>query len=146
MSKKELIDFIKSSRSEPYLFLSGIFISLKVVVLQLMMQDKLCLNQYNQTREFCSILSTSPDSSSKNEIIGKASYYMTLVIMIQTLPGVIWSLFIGIGCDKFIKGRQIFMILSAVSGIADSIFLYWTAIDFDSGKNYYFFLFLSNFT
>lgn len=134
MFKSEVISFIKNSRSEPYLFSAGLFISLKIVCLQLLIQDKLCLNQFNQTREFCSSLSTSADSLIKNEIIGKASYFMTIVIMIQTLPGVIWSLFIGIGCDKFIKGRQIFMILSVASGIVDSIFLYWTAYDFYSGN------------
>lgn len=134
MLKSEVVSFIKNSRSEPYLFSAGIFISLKIVCLQLLIQDKLCLNRFNQTREFCSSLSTSPDSMIKNEIIGKGSYYMTVVIMIQTLPGVIWSLFIGIGCDKFIKGRQIFMILSVTSGVIDSIFLYWTTADFYSGN------------
>ena len=131
---KEMINFIKNSRAEPFLFASGIFISLKVVCLQLLIQDKLCLNQYGQSREFCSNLSTSVDSLIKNQIIGKASYYMTIVIMIQTLPGVLWSLVIGIGCDKFIKGRQIFMLLSIVSGIIDSILMFWTAVAVESGN------------
>ena len=85
-------------------------------------QDKLCLNKYNQTRQYCIELgkhkssgdSDEPDHIA-NQILGEVSQYLTYTTIIGTVPGLFYILFIASWMDHYVHGRKLVLCLGGLA-------------------------------
>ena len=109
------IAFIRRSFLEPIIFLNSIAWALTTVPLQQIVQDKICLQDFNQDREYCKVLSTAQDSTLKDEILSTASTFWTYKEYIVLVPQAISCLYIGSWCDRFKNGKRYCLLLTLMA-------------------------------
>ncbi|KAI7697747.1 hypothetical protein SSS_08978 [Sarcoptes scabiei] len=118
---------IRQLKIEPFVLLYMIGFSLSSMAVSQLVQDKLCRVDYDQSSVFCiSINSIDFDHGAetiKSDILKDSTYITLYRTLLQTLPCVIWALFLGPWTDKFPKGRKYIMIFGAFTAILESIIL-----------------------
>lgn len=78
-ASRKLINAIKSLKVEPFLFLILFGWSVSSIVTQQLIQDKICLLEYNQTPEFCMTLSDADANNDANRENVKSKILSDLV-------------------------------------------------------------------
>ena len=109
------IAFIRRSFLEPIIFLNIIALVLTTVPLQQIVQDKICLQDFNQDREYCKVLSTAQDSVLKDNILSTTSTFWTYKQYIVLIPQAISCLYIGSWCDRFKNGKRYCLLLTLMA-------------------------------
>ncbi|KPM07658.1 hypothetical protein QR98_0061570 [Sarcoptes scabiei] len=118
---------IRQLKIEPFVLLYMIGFSLSSMAVSQLVQDKLCRVDYDQSSVFCisinSIYFDHGAETIKSDILKDSTYITLYRTLLQTLPCVIWALFLGPWTDKFPKGRKYIMIFGAFTAILESIIL-----------------------
>lgn len=131
--KFNLWKFIKSMKIEPVAFCLSFVAMSRFLAMQQMIQDKLCIKQFNQTFDYCRSLSGEENTVMKDDILAATSTYTFYYTTIMVIPGLFWCIFVGSWCDKYLGARKLFIILCAVSGFVEAIFLILNAYFFQIG-------------
>ena len=128
----KLIYLIKQLRVEPFMFLLLFAGAVSNVTLSLLVQDKICVLEFKQSNDYCinlNKLDSNDDIQSEILVLStKFSLYSTIIGMI---PSVLWSVFIGSWCDKYIHGRKVLLCATALGGMLDTILVMINAYYFD---------------
>lgn len=132
--KLNLWKFVKSLKVEPIAFCFSFVTMSRFLAMQQMLQDKICVQTFGQSIDYCRKLGTSPNSIIKDGILSKTSTYTFYYTTIMVVPGLFWCIFVGSWCDKYLGARKLFMILCAVSGFIEAVLLIVNAYFFSLGK------------
>jgi hypothetical protein len=106
--------------------------------LDLLIQDKLCRQKYNMSVEFCTNLPQIKESENnyhiKTLVLGDAVQYNMYHTLMQFCPSIVWSLFLGVWTDKYIKGRKTILLVSAITASIEAAINTLNAYYFDSSE------------
>ena len=131
----KFIEIIKQLRVEPFIFFHLFARSASQVIQSQLIQDKICVLEFNQTNHYCMDLHqldpNSNQSDTQSQILVRLTNLNLYTTFINTFPVLIWSLFIGSWCDKYIHGRKILMCFAAIGSIIDMILLMTNAFFFN---------------
>jgi hypothetical protein len=123
---------------EPYLVLTAFCLQMRRTPLDLLIQDKLCRQKYNMSVEFCTNLPQIKESENnyniKTLVLGDAVQYNMYHTLMQFCPSIVWSLFLGVWTDKYIKGRKIILLVSAITASIEAAINTLNAYYFDSSE------------
>lgn len=108
---------------EPLAFLVIFAWLTKSQAYSLLVQDKICLQTYNESESFCSMLSTSDTSPEKDRILSDVTKFVTTKELLGLIPGIISTIYIGSWCDKFPRARRLVVLVGVVGSIAETILL-----------------------
>ena len=121
----KFIQLVKQLRVEPFIFLHLFAMTASQVTQSQLIQDKICVLEFNQTNHYCMNLHqldpNSNQSDTQSQILVRLTELNLYITLINKLPVLIWSLFIGSWCDKYIHGRKILMCFAAIGSIIDII-------------------------
>jgi len=97
---QSIFNFIKILRVEPFMFLLLFQYSLKSLPTSQMLQDKICRQWYNQSKEYCHGLSkmhggNGGDDDYKSKVLADAALFSNYYLIISIVPTILWSLFVG---------------------------------------------------
>ncbi|XP_037029710.1 solute carrier family 46 member 3-like [Bradysia coprophila] len=132
-----LLEFIKILRVEPFTFAMLFQYGLRGMPSFLMIQDKVCMQWYNTTYEYCRDLpSTQEDSSGpglyKTRILADAIQMATYTTYVHLFPSLVYGLLIGAWIDRFNKGRKFLLIIFCLAGMMENVILICLTVKFDS--------------
>ena len=132
------LSFVYLLRIEPYLILTLFATSIKRVPLDQLIQDKICLQKYNLSKEFCYNLpqmdSSAANYSYKSLILSDSSEFSFFHALISTLPSIVWSLFIGSWTDRYINAKWILLLLAGLASSIESLLILLSCIKFHSSN------------
>ena len=128
--------WMKSIVIEPYIFLMCLTIGMSFVPLEQLQQDKICVNEFNQTIDFCLKLSESPTSDMKLAILVRSNKFAQFASMFNWIPALMWCLIVGSICDRYPNTRKPFMIATVFSGLLRDAVLILNVINFYNWGNY----------
>lgn len=132
------VSFIACLRVEVFFVLYMFSFSFRMTPISQMVQDKICVNSYNQTIAICKAISKFENSQHhKAEVLIDYQYYSQISIIIGTLPAVFWTAFFGPWCDNYIYAKKILMIVGTLTGLLENIGNLFGAFYFDSGMTYF---------
>lgn len=138
MLRKSLA-IVSTIRIEPFIFLYMMCGSISVVTRSQLIQDKICMNNYNKSREFCIEInqnSNEEDQDTIGKILGDVSETSIPFTILSTLPCIIYVLFVGPWIDNYAPGRKIILLLGASAYIGQFLVLWLNSYMFHWG-NYY---------
>ena len=118
---------------EPIAFCFSFVSTSRFLAMQQMIQDKICIKKFNQTFDYCQSLSGEENTVMKDDILAATSTYTFYYTTIMVIPGLFWCIFVGSWCDKYLGARKLFIILCAVSGFVETVFLILNAYFFQIG-------------
>ena len=121
--KLRSLEVLKEIRVEPFMLFLQLSVAVSGITIQQLIQDKLCIQKYHQSVEFCRNLGTSEDSPEKSKILSSLVTFNMIQTILDSLPGIIWALMIGSLCDNYINGRKIIMFLASLSGLIKNFLL-----------------------
>lgn len=134
---KRLFMFLSFLRLEVFVLFYMFTYYIKRVPLEQLVQDKICLQYYNLSSDYCTKL---PELSRDNDIGGfkskilkEATQFNFYHTIIATCPSVIWSLFIGSWMDKYVHARKILLIVSAIGAFSEVVLIGLNAFMFNWG-------------
>lgn len=130
--KNVMLETLREIKVEPYMFFMMMSLSISMVTVQQLIQDKMCKIYHHETDEFCRNLGKSPDSPTKSKILSNLVTFNVIQTILDSLPGIIWALMIGSLCDKYIHGRKIIMILASLSSLIKMVLLILNSLYFSS--------------
>ncbi|XP_054158171.1 uncharacterized protein LOC128956477 [Oppia nitens] len=124
-----------------------LFCNLSEITTNQLIQDKICLNRYNQSVDYCvdiskvtttttatgaqAINATSVVVAIKDSILGDLARFNIYTVNISTLPAFFYVLFIGSWTDSYVHGRKLVLLLSSLSYIGMFAGLLFNSIYFD---------------
>lgn len=136
---KRLCSFVSLLRVEPFLLLLVFQYNIKRVPSDQLLQDKICVQMYNTTTDYChSVPSMKPEDDKlgfKSLILKDTNQFNLYINLLVTIPCVIIQFFIGSWVDKYIHGKKTLMLLGSMAGTIEGVILTWNAIQFDLCKN-----------
>lgn len=131
----KFFQFINQLRVEPFVFFYMFSMTTSQMIQMLLGQDKFCVLEYKQSYNFCINFNQMNLDSNQDQIqsqvliqLTKLSLYATII---NIVPLLIWSLFIGSWCDKYIHGRKCLMLFSSLGLIFDMILVMINAYYFE---------------
>ena len=127
---------VKKTRIEPLCFFYVFATYTRLLSYQQLVQDKLCRQEFNQTSEFCYILSSLNDSNIKNDILAKASTFMLQRESIGLIPNILMSIYCGCWCDKFKNGMRYSLYAAFTGQIIEATLLTLNSYYFDLDWHY----------
>jgi hypothetical protein len=133
---RRTFDFLKRSRAEPLIIANDFAVALRTVAIQQLIQDKLCLEKYKETSEYCHELSEEADSTIKEDIVSDVSQYLGFKELIVIIPVLLSALFVGSICDRFVGGKRYCLLSCTFSQFLETSFLLLNAYYFDAGEFY----------
>ena len=136
MSKfTEVVFFISQLRVEPFIFLNVFATAASQITQSQLIQDKICVLEFNQTSDYCmnfnDLEMNSNESDIRSQILVRLTNLNLYTTLIYTFPVLIWSLFVGSWSDKYIHGRKILICFAAIGLILDMILLMLNAFFFN---------------
>ena len=127
------INFVKLLNVEPYMFMMMVTMTIKMSINGQLYQDKICINDLGHPIDVCRTISTTTDPALEqtlSAIIVTANRYSVYQTMVFTVPGVIFSLFIGSWSDKYPSGRKMLMVFGAIGSLLDGVVAILNVINF----------------
>ena len=128
----KLVNLIKQLRVEPFMFLHMFAGAVSSVTQSLLIQDKICVLEFKQSNDYCINLNKlSSDDEIQSEILVLSTTFSLYSTIISMVPCVLWSMFIGSWCDKYIHGRKVLFCATALGAMLDMILVMINAYYFD---------------
>ena len=124
------IEFVKRSKLEPVLLFHSFAAYVRQVAIQQLVQDKQCVNHYNEPREYCRYLSQQESSKRKEDILSDVSTFMTYKEFLVIIPYMLSAIYIGSWCDRFPMAKRYCMISCAFAQFLETFLLLLNAINF----------------
>lgn len=123
-------------RIEPFVFLFVLGTNLSEITRTQLIQDKFCLNNYNQSRQYCIELKDTKDNGDPdqtvNDILADVATFSSYLTIISTLPGFFYVLMIGPWIDRYIHARKIILCVGMIGyagwyslQLLNAIYLNW---------------------
>lgn len=127
---------LKKFKCEPLVIFLFMSFGLRVVSMQQLLQDKVCLNEFSQSHEYCARISEMPKSSLKLNILNRYQVLLTYRTMLSFVAGNLLPFYIFVGgwCDRFgDSGRRWSMVtiilvncVITLFSILNVIFMNWS--------------------
>ena len=128
---------VLSLRIEPFVFLFNLATNMSDITMTQLVQDKFCLNNYNQTRQFCIEMDDSDGNDKVSKILADVATLYSYVTVITTLPCFFYVLMIGSWTDQYIHARKIVMGIGMLGYalfyglfLLSSIYFEWSKFNF----------------
>ena len=119
-------------------FLFVVSTTLSEITRTQLIQDKFCLNNYNKSRQYCIELketkANGQEDDTVNNILADVATFSSYTLIISTLPGFFYVLFIGSWIDQYIHARKIILCTGMVGYACWYALQLLNAIYFDWGK------------
>ncbi|KAJ6641494.1 Solute carrier family 46 member 3 [Pseudolycoriella hygida] len=133
----KIVKFIKTLRVEPFTFAMLFQFGLRALPSFLLIQDKICLQWYNTTYDYCRDLpsiqyETSGPGFYKTRILSDTIQMATYVSYVQLFPNLVCGLFVGAWIDQFNKGRKWLLIVFSVAEMMENLILIYLTYNFDA--------------
>jgi stalled ribosome rescue protein Dom34 len=97
--------------------------SLRNTAIHQLQQDKICMQNFNETEDFCHFLSSKTSSELKDEILASVAQYSMYREFIVMGPGIVTSLFVGIFCDRYRKGKKLSLVSTSFAQLFETVLL-----------------------
>ena len=127
-------DFVKSSVLEPTVLLHSLAGAVRAIAILQIIQDKVCIQEFEQHESYCRVLSSEEDCSLKDTILATVSKYTTLKELLVIVPGIITALFIGSWSDRFKNAKRYCLLSTSFARFLESFLLLFNAISMESCK------------
>lgn len=112
-------------------FLGTSGIAVRTITQQQLLQDKLCVQEFGCSSQYCRDLNHQPDSVLKDDILTQFSALLTLKELTILVPHILTVLLIGSWCDRYPNGRWFCMIAGAASLLLEILLMLLNAVFFD---------------
>ena len=123
---------------EPYLFGFHFLTALKHTPTTQLIQDKICLFEFNLNGTYCYELPqmTVEDDTlhRKSEVLANTNNYSIYMQLVLTVPAIVASMFIGPWLDVFLKAKKILLIAGALAGVCEAVILLLNVYFYDFSK------------
>ena len=135
---KTALRFLSLLKMEVSFLLCMFSANIKKIPFNQLLQDKICLQYYHMDNVYCKDLpklkiDDDPDGFKIN-ILKDSTDFNFYYIVINNLPAVIWSLFIGSWMDKYHHARKIVIICYSFGQFLEVILLGLNSYMFNWGK------------
>ena len=134
---KLFLRFVSLLRVEVFMYLTALSLYIRLTPLDLLIQDKICFNKYNLSKDTCKNLPSLTQNETgyefKSKILSEAVEYNMYQNIIQYAPGIVWALFLGAWIDRYNNGRKAVFIIGATTQCLEAIINWFNAYYFDSG-------------
>jgi len=120
-SKTGMFYWIKSSTIEPVVLFHAVAGGLRATPFHQLIQDKICLQDFNQTKEYCHGLSGSPHSRLKDHILAEVATFTTYKEFAILVPAMLTAFFIGSWCDQFKNGKMYCLLSSSFCQLLEAV-------------------------
>ena len=135
---KTALRFLSLLKMEVSLLLCMFCSYIKRIPYDQLLQDKICLQYYHMNNVYCKDLpklKIDDDTEGfKINILKDSTDFNFYYIVINNLPAVIWSLFIGSWMDKYHDARKILIISYSFGSFLEVILLALNSYMFNWGK------------
>lgn len=131
-------EFIRTSRLEPVVLLHGIAGGLRATPFHQLIQDKICLQDFNEPREYCHYLSQSKSSPLKDKILAEVATFTTFKEFAILIPAIITAFFIGSWCDKFTNGKRYCLLSSSFCQLFEGFLFLLNSIFMNARESQFF--------
>src|SRR5437879_2935092 len=92
---REIIAFLKVLSVEPFILLFAMSYGFGSISLSQLIQDKLCLDEFAQTRSFCVSMNsgnlTLDEEKMKSMILRQSAQYAMYQSILENIPRIFWS-------------------------------------------------------
>ncbi|CAG2116205.1 unnamed protein product, partial [Medioppia subpectinata] len=129
------VSSIGRMRVEPFIFLFMFAYALEGLTISQLAQDKICAQRYAMGGQYCAGLSQQPASEVKNRILAEVTTFSLYKTLINTIPVIFWSLFLGAWADKHLSAPRFLMSAAAIASCLESCVLYVNAYYFQTDEN-----------
>ena len=130
--------FLTMLTIEPYMFAFFFLMSLKTTPTTQLIQDKICLFEFNLNSTYCHDLPhmTSKEDTlhRKSEVLALANTFSIYQTLILTIPGFVVGMFIGPWLDAFLNAKKYLLMAGAFAGICEAIVLFFNVYFYDFRK------------
>lgn len=119
------------------MFFTAYSLYIRTTPLDLLIQDKICRNEYRLNHTICRDLPSLRDNQTdnhKSEILAAAVQYNMYQNIIQYAPGIVWALFLGAWIDKYDNGRKAVFIIGSSTQFIEAVINCFNAFYFQSGN------------
>ena len=135
---KRVLQFIKLLSIEPCIFMVMFVNTIKSVPTDQLIQDKICLQNYNLSLAYCRELPKMTDEDDymdvKSNILGELTTFRLYTSMITTIPSIMASLIIGGWVDRYENAKKAMFIAGAVAGMCEQLILIANVYFYDQCK------------
>ncbi|CAG2179536.1 unnamed protein product, partial [Oppiella nova] len=107
-------------RVEPFIFLYMFAFSLEGLTIAQLAQDKICVARYMLTGDYCAQLGEMVTSDSKNRILADVTTFTLYKTLVNTIPVIFWSLFLGAWADKHSKAPKFLMGAASIASCVET--------------------------
>ena len=101
------------------------------LAMQQLIQDKVCVGLYSQSRDFCNNISDVTSDHIKDNVMSDTAYYSSMKEYIIGIPGLVLLLFVGSWCDRYSSGHRTVIMLSIASILVTCLLLIACNVFFD---------------
>ena len=122
---------ISKTRIEPLCFIAVFGGVTRLLSYQQLVQDKICIQEFHQSLDFCQELSAASDSPEKNAILARVSTFMLQKELISLIPNILMSLLVGSWCDRFPSAMRYSLFVAVIAQGIESIVLAFNAYYFE---------------
>ena len=122
------IRFIRRSKLEPLVFLHTSSATFMAIALNQMLQDKICLQTYGQSRDYCRHLSKADTSTTKDNILSSLSTWLSYKEYVVLIPGILAVMFIGSWCDAFPTGKRYCLLATILTQTMELLLFFFNAV------------------
>ena len=130
--------FLTMLTIEPYLFGFFFLTALKMTPTTQLIQDKICLFEFNLNSTYCYDLPhMTPKEDTlhrKSAVLALANTFSIYQTLTLTIPGFIAGMFIGPWLDAFLNAKKFLLIAGAFAGICEAIVLLFNVYFYDFRK------------
>jgi hypothetical protein len=131
-----LWNLLTSLTVEPVILFMMMAETTRGTLMQQLLQDKICSNEYHMSDDACYNLATSASSPAKDQILSLSATSASQKELIALVPHILLTMFAASWCDLFPNGRRFVILFSASCQLIETIFLLVNALFYDA--NYMF--------
>ena len=136
---RSFFSFINCLRVELYYALYLFAYSVNGVPTAQLYTDKICIQKFNQTAEFCTNLAemdneNDPKYHYKSLVLSESAQYNMYSYIISLGPAVLWSLLFGSWVDKYYYGNKLLLLAGGICMTIESSMLLLQSYWFDMSK------------
>ncbi|CAG2106821.1 unnamed protein product [Medioppia subpectinata] len=105
-----------------------------------LVEDKLCLLNYNLNSSYCLWLPVMNETQDilgkKSAILAESTNYLLYATLILTIPSILTSVFIGAWTDRYQPAKKMLLIVGGLSGVLEALINIITVIFYDISPLY----------
>ena len=135
---QKFLAFVSLLKVEPFMIILAMSSYLRRIPLEVLIQDKLCRNEYHMDQEFCLNLpymrEDEPNHEIKTAILSDAVTYNMYHTWITMTPGILWSIFLGPWIDKYVHGRKVIFLVGSITQAIEAAMNALNSYYFESRK------------